>query len=404
MQIFRRDPIVMQVQGVMDNEIRGAEDLNTQIKVLESVAIVQRVAERLTGEDLRQFTAPYRKEGDSDPVSPAEIIFKNRRVVPARMSLIIQAVYQHPDRFVAAKVANLFLDEYIANNSRQRIEESMKAVDDLKVRAEQQKKKVEEIAVNLQAYREKNNLVSLDQRKDIVTEKLKALNSLVTQASSRRKDTEIKWMQVQERRGKPAEMLELPYITGQPLIGQLIQQMAAQKIIIAQLRDHYRAKHPKMIEAENSLAQTEKELNQSIDTTASMFEADYQNAKRTDEEAHSALKQQEAESLDLDRYAVEYANLEREFRISEHLLDTILARMKETSMTSTIETQNARVVDRAAPALKPVSPNNTLNISIGILGGLVLGTVFAFFVAFVDDRVKSSFDIESVVGLPLIGI
>ncbi len=403
-QIFRRDPIVMQVQGVMDNEIRGAEDLNTQIKVLESVAIVQRVAERLTGEDLRQFTAPYRKEGDSDPVSPAEIIFKNRRVVPARMSLIIQAVYQHPDRFVAAKVANLFLDEYIANNSRQRIEESMKAVDDLKVRAEQQKKKVEEIAVNLQAYREKNNLVSLDQRKDIVTEKLKALNSLVTQASSRRKDTEIKWMQVQERRGKPAEMLELPYITGQPLIGQLIQQMAAQKIIIAQLRDRYRAKHPKMIEAENSLAQTEKELNQSIDTTASMFEADYQNAKRTDEEAHSALKRQEAESLDLDRYAVEYANLEREFRISEHLLDTILARMKETSMTSTIETQNARVVDRAAPALKPVSPNNTLNISIGILGGLVLGTVFAFFVAFVDDRVKSSFDIESVVGLPLIGI
>jgi len=29
---------------------------------------------------------------------------------------------------------------------------------------------------------------------------------------------------------------------------------------------------------------------------------------------------------------------------------------------------------------------------------------FAFFVAYVDDRVKSSFDIEAVVGLPLIGI
>jgi capsular exopolysaccharide synthesis family protein len=38
------------------------------------------------------------------------------------------------------------------------------------------------------------------------------------------------------------------------------------------------------------------------------------------------------------------------------------------------------------------------------VGGLGLGLAFAFFVAFIDDRVKSSFDIEGVVGLPLIGI
>ena len=38
-QIFRRDPTVMQVQQVMDNDIRSAEDLNTQIKVIESVTM-----------------------------------------------------------------------------------------------------------------------------------------------------------------------------------------------------------------------------------------------------------------------------------------------------------------------------------------------------------------------------
>lgn len=48
----------MQVQAVMDNEIRSAEDLNTQVKILESAAIIQKVAERLAGDDLRRLWRP----------------------------------------------------------------------------------------------------------------------------------------------------------------------------------------------------------------------------------------------------------------------------------------------------------------------------------------------------------
>ncbi len=403
-QVFRRDPVVMQVQGVVDNEIRSAEDLNTQVKVLESFAIVQRVADRLTGEDLKAFLAPYQKSSSGLPPVPAEIIYKIRKVVPVRLSLVLQVQYEHPDKHVAAKVANLFIDEYISYNSRLRIEDSMKAVDDLKERADQQKKKVEELAINLQAYREKNKMVSLDQRKDIVTEKLKALNAYVTQTTSRLNEAEIRWRQVQERKATPAQLLDLPFISSSQLIGQLVQQVSAQKIVMSQLREHYRDKHPKMIEAVNSLAQTERELTRAIDSTAAMFEADFQTAKRNDDEARANLVRQESESLALDRYAVEYSNLARDYDINEHLLNTILGRMRETSMSSTIETQSARVVDRAAPALKPVSPNIPLNLALGFLGGLALGTAFAFFVAYIDDRVKSSFDIESVVGLPLVGI
>jgi succinoglycan biosynthesis transport protein ExoP len=403
-QVFRRDQVVMQVQSVGDNEIRSAEDLNTQVKVLESFAIIQRVADRLTGEDLKAFLAPYRKDSAEVPVTPAEVIFKNRKIVPVRLSLVLQVQYSHPDKFIAAKIANLFIDEYIAYNSRLRIEDSMKAVDDLKERAEQQKKKVEELAINLQAYREKNKMVSLDKGKDIVTEKLKALNAYVTQTTSRLNEAEIRWRQVQERKATPALLLDLPFVSSQSLITQLVQQVSAQKIVLSQLREQYRDKHPKMIEAVNSLAQTERELSRAIESTAAMFEADFQTAKRNDDEARANLVRQEAESLETDRFAVEYSNLERDLGINEHLLNNILGRMRETSMSSTIETQSARVVDRAAPALKPYSPNIPLNLALGFLGGLALGTAFAFFVAYIDDRVKSSFDIESVVGLPLVGI
>ncbi len=401
-QLLRNGPVVMQVQEVVNNDIRSAEDLNTQVKVLESFAIVQRVADRLAGADLQAFLAPY--QGGELPPVPAEIIFKNRKIVPVRLSLLLQVQYFHPDKMIAAKVANLFIDEYISYNSRLRVEDSMKAVEDLKERADQQKKKVEEFANILQAYREKNKLVSLDQRKDIVTEKLKALNAYVTQTTSRLNEAEIRWRQVQERMATPSLLLDLPFISNQQLISQLVQQVSAQKILIAQLSELYRDKHPKMIEAVNTLSQTEKELGKAISATAATFDADFQTAKRNDTEARANLARQESESLDLDRHAVEYSNLERDLAINEHLLNTIMSRMRETSMSSTIETQSARVVDRAVPSLKPSSPNITLNLALGLLGGLGLGTAFAFFVAYIDDRVKSAFDIESVVGLPLVGI
>ncbi|MCB1105322.1 MAG: polysaccharide biosynthesis tyrosine autokinase [Cephaloticoccus sp.] len=403
-QVFRRDPTVMQVQAVVDNEIRSAEDLNTQVKILESASIVKNVADRLTGDDLRRFMAPYEKGDSSDPILPTSIIYQNRKIVPLRLSLVLQVSYEHPDPVIAAKIANLFIDEFITYNARMRIDESMKAVEDLHARADDQRKKVDELSTKLQNYRERNNMVSLDQRKDIVTEKLKALNLYLTEASSRRRNTEIRWQQVEERRRNGEDLTELPFIASQPLIGTLKQELSAQKINLSQLAERYRAKHPKMIEAQQSLAQTQQQLVVAVESAASTIESEYQNAIRNEQEAKSALAKQEAESLDLDRYAVEYGNLERDFKINEQILENILERARETSMTSTIETQNARIVDRAVPSSVPSSPKVLLNLALGFVGGIGMGLAFAFFVAFIDDRVKSSFDIEGVVGLPLLGI
>jgi capsular exopolysaccharide synthesis family protein len=161
-----------------------------------------------------------------------------------------------------------------------------------------------------------------------------------------------------------------------------------------------------MKEATNSLAQAERELEKAIALSSAQVESEYLNNQRSDKEARDSLAKQEIESLDLDRAAVEYSNQERAFKINQAILENIMTRSRETTMTSTIETQNARIIDRGAisPANQPISPNVKLNLGLGLVGGLGLGLAFAFFVAFIDDRVKSSFDIESVVGLPLIGI
>ena len=405
-EIMRRDAVVMKVEEVRDTELRGPEDLNTQVKLLESQAIIGKVAERLVGDEAKAFMRPYDKGGSGDPITPREVLGRNRKVIPVRQTRLILVTYTHPDPEVAAKVANLFVDEFVTYNARQRMSESMKAVEDLKNRAESQSQKVQELGINLQGYKERNNMVSLDQRKDIVTEKLKALNLLVTQSSSRLKESEVRWTQVQEFRKSGTSLADLTFIATVPLIQNLSQQVAAQKIAVAQLQQRYREKHPKMQEALQSLAQTETELNRALDTVANNILSEYETNRRTFEQARADLASQETEALKLDRLMVEYQSQKNAMEVNEQLLANIVGRMRETAMSANIETQNARRLDQAiTPRPQDYSsPNYLLNSALGFMGGLGLGLAFAFFVAFIDDRVKSAFDIEAVVGLPLIAI
>ncbi len=404
-QIFRRDPTVMQVQQVMDTEMRGAEDINTQIKVIESGAIITRVASRLTGSDLAAFLAPYDK-ASGDLATVAGFLAANRRVALQRLTLVVSISYSHPDRFVAAKVANLFADAYMDHNRTLRTVESAVAVEGLKSTVEEQQKRVEQMARELQDYKEKKNMPALDQRRDIVTDSLKAINTEVTRAGIALAAAENRRNQVREVRERNGDLSELPFIAGQAQIGQLSQQMAAHKVTLATMGNRYRERHPVMIEARNSLRQTEVELKKAVDLVCAQIESDYEATKSTFEKARLELQRRTDESLQLDRDALEYNDMERRFRVQEQILTTISTRRTETSMSSEIATQNARIVDPAAPPPedRPISPNVSLNLGLGLAGGLGLGLAFAFFVAFIDDRVKSSFDIEQVVGLPLIGI
>ena len=404
-QVLRSDPKVMQVQQVVDNDIRGAEDLNTQLKVIESGTIIQKVAERIVGEDKAAFLAPYERTS-ADTAFVAETLAKNRKVQLQRLTLIITITYEHPDRFVAAKVANLFADEYLAHNTRLRADDAARAFDDLKSTADDQRKKVDQLQRRLQEYKEKNNQVSLDQRKDIVNDTLKSLNAEVNRTAIVLTNAELRLNQVREHRAKGVDLTDLPFIAAQPLITQLTSQIAAQKIAIAQLQQRYRDKYPKVVEAKKSIEQTEHELTKSINDACDQVDSDYQLALRNSQRALEELTKQKTESLELDRNGLEYSSLERELKTNEQILQSITARARETSMTGNIKTENARIVDRAAPPPenKPISPNVPLNLGLGVAGGLGLGLAFAFFVAFIDDRVKSSYDIEGVVGLPLIGI
>src|SRR3954468_16540659 len=264
-QILRRDTSPMKGVESSVEEIRTAEDLNTQIKIIESTLMIGRVASRLTGEDLRLFLAPYEK-ATTDAAFVTELITKNRKIIPQRLTLVVTIAYQHPDRFVAAKVANLFVQEYLNHNQMLRSQLQAKAVDDFQQTVDEQRKKVDQLAQKLQDYKEQNKTVSLDQRKDIVSDSLKTINVEVQRAQIQLQTAEIRLSQVKEHRAKGMDLLGLPFVAGDKGVTELTQQMATQKIAIAKLSERVRDKHPDMIAAKNTYNQMQREWTAAIDS------------------------------------------------------------------------------------------------------------------------------------------
>ena len=407
-QLLRDDPSAMAVMGAGElepNQIRSAEDLNTQISVLNSGKIVQGVERRLQDDERERFMAPYVGALSlSGPLSPVEILGKYRKVMPQRMSLMIGVAYTHPDPVIAARVANLFADEFINYNLTLNIDGSMKAVEDLRIRADQQKERVEELELKLAEYRERHNAVSLDASENIASVQLSSLNEIKLNAKNIYDNLETRWNLIESYRREGKNLWELSFIAEQSRVSNLLEQISASKIQISSLSKRYREKHPVMIQQLQTLQESETELGFAVDNSVNKISAAYAESKSNFELASQRLAEKEVELIELSKTRVEYSSLLRELDVQQGFLQALVARMTQEKAQVNLKNPNSRVIDEALPPLSHSSPNIVMNLAAGLFGGVAVGVGLIFLVAFLDDRVKSAFDIEGTIGLPMLGV
>jgi polysaccharide biosynthesis transport protein len=406
-EVLRQKDRVFQIEDVVRQDVLNAEDFNTQIKVLESLAIIQAVDDRLKGNERRRFLAPYEKGIDASlrgTRSVAEILMGNRSIVPVRLSLVVNILYSHPDPEIAASVANYFAEEYIDFNRNKQIEGSLRAVEDLRNQAEQQMIKINEMESRLADFKEKHNTLSVDRSQDVDNQELIQLNTRLSQDRQVFDVADARYKQVQRALDAGTPLWELDFIAGQPQVQTLLSRLAANRIDVATMGMMYRSRHPNMITAMETLAQTERQLESAVDAAAASVRNQYLIAKTNLESAEQRMADKQREMIQLDRIRPDYTALTRDMEISRTLYDHYYGRMQQAAVKVTAEGQTARIIDRAMIPIRPYKPNIPLNLVIGLVLGTGMGFGLVFLLALIDDKVKTAFDIETGVGIPLVGI
>ena len=385
--------------------ILSMEDFNTQVKILESNEIIRAVKSRMKEDEIVRFMAPYNDMFTLGPrKTEEELLAENRTIAPERMSLIIRIVFEHPDPDMAATIANLFAQEYLNYTHHTRVQKILDSIDELRIKVAQQEAKVKELDKRLVEYREQYKAISLENLDDVDRNELRDLNTILTSDKRAFDSASTQWNLVQEfkREGKP--LTDLPFIAELPQISKLLTDRSTQQVFVASSEKRYKEKHPRMIEARKALDQLNKEINVAVGSAEQKVQAAYEAARQNYEQSQKRLLEKKEEILDLGRKAIVYKSIEREKQVAESMHAGLIASMNVRLAQVNLINEGANIIDKASPAIRPVSPNIPLNIILGIFGSLAGGVLVAFIVAFMDDRAKSAYDIESVVGLPLLGV
>lgn len=393
-QIDREAEGAFNARDIMLYAGREQDYLQTQYKNLQSPTLLNKIFMELELGQLPEF------QEAKDPLAALKDLLT---VAPVRLTRLVEVRVEHADRKLATNIANTLATTFVDNNLESRGGKALDSVRWMENEAREKEKEVKQADEALQKYKEENVMASLDANQNVVLQAYVQAQSEYNRAQSDALSAGQAIEEVARLIAQGATLDTIPEIANNPAIRELKVQLAAQNASLEALLTRYKDKWPDVIRARDLIASFE----QSILTEAGKIYESMQNrvkiAKATEARMLANLKTKEAAVLDQNRLRIDYEVLQRKADQTKLLYNQLLARLQEQDLSSKNLANNMRVVDHATLPLKPVKPKTMLVLALGVLGGLGLGLGLAFFVAYLDDSVKTQDDIENHLRLPFLG-
>ena len=426
------NPNIVSFKEVIEQEKATNEYYQTQYTILKSRALARRTIEALKlwsspelgGGEARKpgivggavgWVAGLFSGGGEKPGIPGageterqsrviDAFLAHLTVSPIRNSRLVDLRFASTSPDVSARVTNEVAKEYIEQNLEYKFLSTKEASDWLGQQLTEQRKKVETSELALQHYREQGDAVALEDRQNIVVQRLADLNAAVTKARTERIGKEALYQQLSSLQTNRAALDTFPAILSNTFIQQLKGQLADLQRQRAQMSDRLGEKHPDMIKLASAIESTQARLDGEIGKVVQSVRNEFLSAQSQERSLAADLERQKTDALALNRKEIAYSVLWREAESNKQIYESLMQRAKETGISGELKTSNIRVVDQAETPRSPVRPNKTTNLFLGLLGGAMFGIGLAFFYEYLDARIKNPDEIKQHLGLTFLGL
>lgn len=154
--------------------------------------------------------------------------------------------------------------------------------------------------------------------------------------------------------------------------------------------------HPQARAARDQLRDLERDLAQAVEANL-----------RVIEDRLETLNQQLTENRQRQRSFPALENqlqtLELRQNLDQNTYEYLLSQLYQSRITEAAASPYVDVIDPATGAT-PIQPRGRINIVLGALLGLILGVGAAFFLEYLDRTVRTSSDVETLLGIPVLGV
>ncbi len=393
-------PKVLNFQSIDDfgsgNYYMYQDYYNTQNRIIQSNHIARRVIDRL---GLKQEG----KEGKEVTMTPGYFL-AHLEVTPIKESQLVKISYNHPDPAEATRVANAIAEVYIEDNLEQRLSLTKQAVDWLSERLAELKNQVVESEQKMFEFKNKNRLVGLDDKQNLMLQKLVDLNTAYSRARAERIEVEARWKRLDRLVRAGTDREALVEVLSSQLVQNLKQQLIDMQREHSQLSARYLPEHPKMRRLHDQISFVNQRIEGEITKILEAARTEYVLKRAEENSLGAELETAKQEALELHKKFISHMAIQQDAEKNQQLYDILLGRLKEADLTSSLRANNLRIIDSALEPSRPVKPRVQVNMALAVLVGLVGGIGLAFFFEYVDNTIKTTEDIERHVQLPLLGV
>ncbi len=298
------------------------------------------------------------------------------------------------------KVINTLVQLYVEQSVEDRLLASEDAGLWLSDQLNTMRLKVEEAERALQGYREEVGIINFDERSKITAREISELNRQITEIKRKR----LTWETLYENSLDPNLWDSLPAIIENPLIQELQISLATLENTHSELSKKYGPKHPKLEQLQSQIENADENISQEIEKIHESTYTEYQLAVETEKILLEALNTLKNEAAYINEKSIRYGFLLRDVESNRIMYDLLLKRLKETDLTSGIAQANVRIIDPAAIPLTPFEPNKKRKVLLGIILGLCGGIGMAFLIEHLDNTVKDPDEITAKFGVPFLGL
>ena len=322
-------------------------DLDTEVRILQSDLLALQVIRQLNFDKRPEFGGhPDQKQQnlvadplqvDSNRTSALLGAFKgNLRVTLIPNTRIIEIHYNSTDPQLAASAVNTLANTYVEQNFKTKFESTMQASDWLSKQLVDLQMKVETSQEKLVRYQKEHEILGIDEKQNITTEKLDELNKEMTMAESDRMQKEAVYRQTQT---SDPNMVAAAIIadsaggagatSGSVLLDHLREQEAALKIQVAELSTQFGPSYPKVAQLNNQLKEIDRQLQTETSKAVDHLRGQYLAALQRESMLRESFEKQKQEANKLNESAIEYSLLKRDVESNRTLYEGLLEKLKE---------------------------------------------------------------------------
>lgn len=346
----------------------------------------------------------------SSPLEKATLDFAEQlEVETIKKSDLIEIRYQHEDPAVAAEVVNKLIDAFLEHHLR--VYQQNREYNFFDDQVNLLKQRLEESERELEAFRQKNSISSLQEQRSLL---LKQASELETEHARTRSEISEQESRVMALKGKsgaatPDSALGQETDLNPHAISAIRQRLSELRLREAELLSKYKEDNQLIVNIRKDIARagellaTEEMTYHEKAITSTRYTLDALRGRdRTQLTQLSAYQRQLAV---IDNLELKLKELDRRVKLNEDNYQLYLKHKEEARISNAMDSEkmaNISIAQQALVPIKPVKPKKLLNVVLAILLGGFAGLGLAFFSEYFDRSFGKPEDLSEYLNVPVL--